>query len=345
MKAIIPLLVLITGSSVTLAQETEAPATEVATETPQQEGVTGVAHALDGNTILLQGRAFSLFAIRVPTLNEPGGYDARAVVDEVLTTHGSEVTCVPVRAQTRSTPYALCKSSGVDLGKALIKAGWARVARRTLHGSDAEPAVVASYRTAEADARAAGLGLWAQPVARWWESWWFEIVKTLLTVAGAVFGFWLAAGFNFRRNRALQEHAREQEVRSLAAALEVEFCLTFAKIQRYIEFLRKNPLGKQDSRYWPTLRAFDFGKLAFLEANFTRLDLLDADVVVAVLGCARQYDRFQETAAKFAKGGPSLLDGTKEMIGIAETVTEALRESVRDLAKLSGVPEENLPRE
>ncbi|MBE9064956.1 hypothetical protein IQ256_28870 [cf. Phormidesmis sp. LEGE 11477] len=167
---------------------------------------------------------------------------------------------------------------------------------------------------------------------RWWDSWWFELTKTSLTIAGAVFGFWLAAGFNYRRNQKLHEQARQREATSLAAALGLEFDIARRSIQVMVTKVSEVPgvslLASSKEENEP--EAF---RMELFEANRSRLTLFEPEIAVKLVGAHASFDYFRSlyfAAARqpFSSGrhGPShLRDSAKSATQHIEAAQEALR--------------------
>lgn len=121
-----------------------------------------VLHVADGDTLTLDtGERIRLAEIDAPELAQPYGHEARArLISLVFTPAGVEVDVVRVDIYGRT--LARIRANGYDVGRAMVEAGAAWCAQPYVpKGSPCYPA--------EARARAARAGLWAdpEPVAPW----------------------------------------------------------------------------------------------------------------------------------------------------------------------------------
>lgn len=125
--------------------------------------VEGTPRVIDGATLEIAGQRFRLHGIAAPALDQacrrakqeyPCGKVARAVLWDLIA--GLDVSCLPVppAAQAGATGDAIpatCAAGGTDLNRSMVESGWA-LADRT---------VSEDYVALEADAEAAGRGLWS----------------------------------------------------------------------------------------------------------------------------------------------------------------------------------------
>jgi endonuclease YncB( thermonuclease family) len=119
--------------------------------------IEGTAEVIDGDSLRVAGTEIRLFGVDAPELSQPC-YDngsevaCGAMAKDVLAgLIGSAVlTCQPRDTDTFGRIVATCRTSGVDIGGALVEAGWATAFRRYGDG----------YVAAEMRARAARTGIW-----------------------------------------------------------------------------------------------------------------------------------------------------------------------------------------
>jgi endonuclease YncB( thermonuclease family) len=115
----------------------------------------------DGDTLVLESTEISLWGIAAPARDQictadDQPYQAGELAMMVLTLLIAEdpVTCTPRGTDRHGHAVAQCAVAGGDLGSMLVAAGWARDVRVESGGS---------YALEEAQARAAGLGIWGGP--------------------------------------------------------------------------------------------------------------------------------------------------------------------------------------
>ena len=146
----------------------------------QADTLTGkVLRVADGDTILLltaesKRQSVRVVGIDAPEPAQPFGRDAREHLQRLLGTRDVRAECLKVQdggsllCKLWAHP-ADCASCGLtlDVGLAQVSAGMAWWNRRYAH--DQSPEDQARYETAEAEARAAKRGLWADkaPVPPW----------------------------------------------------------------------------------------------------------------------------------------------------------------------------------
>ena len=110
---------------------------------------------VDGDTLVIDGRTVELYGIDAPEIGErcaragvvsDCGVLARAALMDL--TAGAAVTCTGVPEAPAKT---LCRANGYDLSEGMVYTGWATA----LAGEGRD------HRALEAEARAAGRGLWS----------------------------------------------------------------------------------------------------------------------------------------------------------------------------------------
>ncbi|MBU2285148.1 MAG: thermonuclease family protein [Gammaproteobacteria bacterium] len=121
------------------------------------EVIEGPAEVIDGDSLRVAGTEVRLFGVDAPEFSQPcysNGSEVTcgAMAKDVLAgLIGSAVlTCQPRDTDTYGRMVAICQTSGVDIGAALVEAGWATAFRR--YGND--------YVAAELRARARRTGIW-----------------------------------------------------------------------------------------------------------------------------------------------------------------------------------------
>ena len=189
------------------------------------ETITGRAMPLDGYTLRMGRDDVRMFGIDSPEMRTPLGLIARGAMDDIVA--GQIVTCDVVNTDSNKRPVAVCTAGGTDLAEALVRQGLATVYRKYTTGSPLEE----TYNAAEAEARAAELGVWA-PVGH--TPGWFERYQNFviggfgfLGVWGTTWlGFWMARIGRHEEaefDRYSNDRQSAEEVRTLAAALAAEF--------------------------------------------------------------------------------------------------------------------------
>jgi endonuclease YncB( thermonuclease family) len=146
----------------------------------QPPQTAGPAQVKDGDSILLAGPGnrqteIRLYGIDAPELAQtchgsqtsgearalpPGEYNCglRAYYYLRLLTEGLETRCRPIDRDRLDRTVAACETAGRDLAEEMLRAGFAVLYDRYRHLA---PALIARYRAAEAEAKAARRGLWA----------------------------------------------------------------------------------------------------------------------------------------------------------------------------------------
>jgi len=124
------------------------------TRAPVPQSVAGTASVVDGDTIEIHGYRIRLSGFDTP---ERGKRCARQNVYQAAAFALSDfigtrtVTCAVSGKDAYGRLVATCEADGADLGQHMVREGWARDWPRYSSGA---------YRGDEADARAAGRGLW-----------------------------------------------------------------------------------------------------------------------------------------------------------------------------------------
>ncbi|PLK22455.1 nuclease [Porphyrobacter sp. TH134] len=119
--------------------------------------IEGPAEVIDGDSLRVAGTEVRLFGLDAPEFSQPcysNGSEVAcgAMAKDVLAgmIGSSVLSCQPRDTDTFGRIVATCRTSGVDIGEALVEAGWAAAFRR--YGDD--------YVAAELRARAARSGIW-----------------------------------------------------------------------------------------------------------------------------------------------------------------------------------------
>ncbi|MGE0717601.1 MAG: thermonuclease family protein [Alphaproteobacteria bacterium] len=121
----------------------------LATGPAAAETLAGRARVVDGDSLVVDGRRVRLFAIDAPELHEPLGERSRRETVGIL--GDRPVACAVRGYDGHARAIAVCRAGDVDIAGELVRRGWARAWRH--YGRD--------YAALEAEARAAGRGMWA----------------------------------------------------------------------------------------------------------------------------------------------------------------------------------------
>jgi endonuclease YncB( thermonuclease family) len=123
-----------------------------------QPTISGAARAVDGYTVAVNGVSIRLFGIDSPETKQTCqrgsgtpydcGRDATAHLQSLI--GSQQVACELMTVDRYDRYVALCRANGTDLGKAMVRDGWAVA---FVHYSN-------NYVAEEAEARAARRGLW-----------------------------------------------------------------------------------------------------------------------------------------------------------------------------------------
>lgn len=121
------------------------------------QSLRGTAAVTDGDSLSVSGIRVRLFGVDAPELNQNCYDNGSAVACGEMSKRrlesligDSEVTCHRKSTDPYGRMVAICQISGVDLGQAMVEAGWATAFRK--YSED--------YVPAEVRARAAKSGLW-----------------------------------------------------------------------------------------------------------------------------------------------------------------------------------------
>lgn len=121
------------------------------------QAIKGPAEVIDGDSLRVAGTEVRLFGIDAPEYSQTCfsngspiacGAMAKDMLEGMI--GGAKLTCLSKGIDTHGRTVAVCRTSGVDVGAALVEAGWAIAFRR--YGDD--------YVGAETRARAARAGIW-----------------------------------------------------------------------------------------------------------------------------------------------------------------------------------------
>lgn len=119
--------------------------------------IEGPAEVIDGDSLRVAGIEVRLFGVDAPEFSQScyskgSEVACGAMAKDVLAglIENSVLSCQPRDTDTFGRIVATCKKSGVDIGEALVEAGWATAFRR--YGND--------YVSAEMRARAPRAGIW-----------------------------------------------------------------------------------------------------------------------------------------------------------------------------------------
>ncbi|HWA45582.1 MAG TPA: hypothetical protein VHA10_20355 [Hypericibacter adhaerens] len=134
---------------------------------PPPQEFEGPAIALDGGTLQLGEERLTLFGVDIPAMAASGGIKARLAL-EALLADDNKLHCVVAARDLQLHKFAVCRRGDVDLSEAMLLAGLGTVDRYATRAKGADPQLADRYDQAEAEARRAGNGLWAEfvkPVA------------------------------------------------------------------------------------------------------------------------------------------------------------------------------------
>lgn len=123
--------------------------------------ISGHAVALDGNTLLVEGRRVRLWGIDAPKMRAwPWGAYARTAVSGLI--GPGPVACRVVAKDRHHRPVAICSSDTLqDIGASALVVGYAVTSRRFTYGArEPEPNIGLTYDLREEFARSLRRGLW-----------------------------------------------------------------------------------------------------------------------------------------------------------------------------------------
>lgn len=113
------------------------------------EEIVGPARVIDGDTIRIGDTRIRLAGIDAPELDTREGKLARLFLVRAL--GNQEVRCRDTGERTYKRIVATCSIGTIDLGEFIVREGWARDWPKFSRGR---------YAEAEAEAQAAGRGIW-----------------------------------------------------------------------------------------------------------------------------------------------------------------------------------------
>ncbi len=139
------------------------PADAIAQQTPEpSDTISGQAVALDGDTLLIDGRRVRLWGIDAPEMRSswPWGAYARTALAALI--GPGPVTCRVVAKDRHHRPVAICSSVTLqDIGAAALVVGYAVPYRRFTYSASApEPNIGLTYDLRAEFARSLRRGLW-----------------------------------------------------------------------------------------------------------------------------------------------------------------------------------------
>lgn len=119
--------------------------------------ITGVAHVADGDTLRVGAERIRLSGVDAPELTQQCGSSGRKVACGKMAAdwlrgqvEGRTVACQVVDVDRYGRSVAVCRMRGVDVGAALVEAGWATAYRR----------YSVAYVAHQQRARSARRGIW-----------------------------------------------------------------------------------------------------------------------------------------------------------------------------------------
>ena len=90
--------------------------------------LAGLAFVVDGDTIDIGRDRIRLNAVNAPERHEPGGRDATVALRSIIA--GRPVRCVWDGTKTHRRYVAVCTVEGIDLGRELVRRGYAAACPR-----------------------------------------------------------------------------------------------------------------------------------------------------------------------------------------------------------------------
>ncbi len=128
---------------------------------PMVETLSGVAYAINGKRLVINGRTVELWGINVPTMRSPSGWYARDALDDFIGKKG-KLTCAVREKSRNKTAQVSCSNELMgDIGRAMLLGGWANVSRIRSRRIQSDAGWAASYDDAEALARQNRAGFWS----------------------------------------------------------------------------------------------------------------------------------------------------------------------------------------
>ncbi|MEQ1651503.1 MAG: thermonuclease family protein [Hyphomicrobium sp.] len=156
-----------------------APAGSAQRASRDTTGLAGRATAIKGDLLRVDGKLVQLTGIEVPEPKQPClkgngrrwncSAAARSALDKLV--RGKDVSCAPSGETEYGHVLAVCAVNGVDLGDALVRKGHAF----------ANSGLLATYGSAESEAKSAQIGVWQGEAVRpsdWRDQVWQEAKRT-----------------------------------------------------------------------------------------------------------------------------------------------------------------------
>ncbi len=123
--------------------------------------LSGIAIAIDGDSIMIGVAKYDLWGIDAPSRNNRDGWFARAALDDLIGPNGS-LTCSTKVKRRSGRDKVICSNGRVgDIGRAMLQNGWAVVDRDDMRFSAADAPLADAYDRAERLARQKRAGLWS----------------------------------------------------------------------------------------------------------------------------------------------------------------------------------------
>jgi endonuclease YncB( thermonuclease family) len=94
--------------------------------------ITGHAYIIDGDTVIVQGYHVRLHGIDAEELNEPNGLKAKAMMQFII--GSNQVNCNLNGEKSYDRYVGTCYVKGIDLGIAMVAAGYALDCAHYSHG-------------------------------------------------------------------------------------------------------------------------------------------------------------------------------------------------------------------
>jgi len=124
---------------------------------------TAEVRVLDGDTFETAAERIRLFGIDAPERTQRGGAHAADALRRLI--GNARPNCVEIDRDRYGRMVALCSVEGTDLSLSMLRAGhavaWCSYLQRQ------RPELLPQFRTAEAGARQARLGIWRSNFAPW----------------------------------------------------------------------------------------------------------------------------------------------------------------------------------
>lgn len=313
-RAILVSLIMVLATATITARADELPEIE-----------PGTAYALDGETLMRGEQEVGLFGIDAPEIEDmPLGPQARRALNHLLA--GRRVDCAPKNKDRNGRVLAVCTVGAQDIGRLMVRQGWAITDRRFTRDYDLE----------ERAAAAAGRGLWGAPGGHGTGFWstvdrFQTLVAGILALIAAVVG--VVALWRTTERRIEADHARERdridhEAKALAASIAVE-CNAFANAcQRMVDTAPN--LKTLEEQYAVARATLLLPRTTVTETKLDRISLLGhrlAASIVELYVHRSRWDRILQIAMEPDRSPKWLQDNYDGMV-------EALPGMVQDTAVL-----------